>query len=216
MLSLLCLISLSCAGPPDEGAAAAAGDTQPGSEEAFDAHKQYVTLHFPDSEMDFAFQWVLGSISMGGCEIGEAFTAAGSITSGDATSWQTEWAAMGARVEARGRTSLAAGHEVSAREQLQRAANYYRASLISMLPDNPNFEANALKSRELLKEAGQLWEPPLEYFEIEFEDTVLTDTPAWVAHSVVPVAFALLSYRFLVSVLQTAVENFVGQKGADE
>ena len=173
MLSLLCLISLSCAGPPDEGAAAAAGDTQPGSEEAFDAHKQYVTLHFPDSEMDFAFQWVLGSISMGGCEIGEAFTAAGSITSGDATSWQTEWAAMGARVEARGRTSLAAGHEVSAREQLQRAANYYRASLISMLPDNPNFEANALKSRELLKEAGQLWEPPLEYFEIEFEDTVL-------------------------------------------
>ncbi len=52
--------------------------------------------------------------------------------------------------------------------------------------------------------------------EIEFEDTVLTDTPAWVAHLVVPVAFALLSYRFLVSVLQTAVENFVGQKGADE
>ena len=52
--------------------------------------------------------------------------------------------------------------------------------------------------------------------EIEFEDTVLIDTPAWVAHLVVPVAFALLSYRFLVSVLQTAVENFVGQKGAVE
>ncbi len=52
--------------------------------------------------------------------------------------------------------------------------------------------------------------------EIEFEDTVLIDTPAWVAHLVVPVAFALLSYRFLVSVLQTAVENFVGEKGADE
>ena len=52
--------------------------------------------------------------------------------------------------------------------------------------------------------------------EIEFEDTVLTDTPAWVAHLVVPVAFALLSYRFLVSVLQTAVETFAGEKGADE
>ncbi len=52
--------------------------------------------------------------------------------------------------------------------------------------------------------------------EIEFEDTVLIDTPAWVAHLVVPVAFALLSYRFAVSVLQTAVENFVGEKGADE
>ena len=52
--------------------------------------------------------------------------------------------------------------------------------------------------------------------EIEFEDTVLIDTPAWVAHLVVPVAFALLSYRFLVLVLQTAVENFVGEKEADE
>ncbi len=52
--------------------------------------------------------------------------------------------------------------------------------------------------------------------EIEFEDTILIDTPAWVAHLVVPVAFALLSYRFLVLVLQTAVENFVGEKEADE
>ena len=52
--------------------------------------------------------------------------------------------------------------------------------------------------------------------EIEFEDTVLIDTPAWIAHVVVPVAFALLSYRFLVLVLQTAVENVVGEKEADE
>ena len=52
--------------------------------------------------------------------------------------------------------------------------------------------------------------------EIEFEDTVLIDTPAWIAHVVVPVAFALLSYQFLVSVLQTAVENVVGEIGADK
>jgi len=166
-LSLLCLLTLSCAGPPADDAASG------GTEEAFDAHKQYVRLHFDDDEMDFAFQWILGSISMGGCELGEAFTTAGNITSGDAESWQTEWAAMGALVEARGRASLEAGHDVSAREQLQRAANYYRASLVSMAADNPNFEANALKARALLKESGQLWEPPLEYFEIPFEDTVL-------------------------------------------
>ncbi len=52
--------------------------------------------------------------------------------------------------------------------------------------------------------------------DIEGDATVLIDTPAWVAHLVVPVAFALLSYRFLVSVLQTAVKNIVGGKGADE
>ncbi len=36
--------------------------------------------------------------------------------------------------------------------------------------------------------------------EIEFGDTVLIDTPAWVAHAIVPVAFALVAYRFLVLV----------------
>ena len=32
--------------------------------------------------------------------------------------------------------------------------------------------------------------------EIEFEDQVLIDTPAWIAHVIVPFAFALISYRF--------------------
>jgi len=34
--------------------------------------------------------------------------------------------------------------------------------------------------------------------EIEFGDTVLIDTPAWVAHAVVPFGFAVTSYRFLI------------------
>jgi TRAP-type C4-dicarboxylate transport system permease small subunit len=34
--------------------------------------------------------------------------------------------------------------------------------------------------------------------EIEFGDTVLRDLPAWIAHSVVPGAFALTAYRFVV------------------
>ena len=41
--------------------------------------------------------------------------------------------------------------------------------------------------------------------EIEFEDTVLIDTPAWVMHVIVPVAFALVSYRFLLNVLRDFV-----------
>ena len=36
--------------------------------------------------------------------------------------------------------------------------------------------------------------------EVEYEMTVLGDFPAWIAHSVVPAAFLLISYRFLVSV----------------
>ncbi|HEX5788464.1 MAG TPA: TRAP transporter small permease [Woeseiaceae bacterium] len=34
--------------------------------------------------------------------------------------------------------------------------------------------------------------------EIEFGDAVLVDTPAWLAHVIVPLAFLLLAYRFLV------------------
>jgi len=42
--------------------------------------------------------------------------------------------------------------------------------------------------------------------EREWEDTVLLDTPAWLVHIIVPIAFALLSYRFLVGVGQGAIE----------
>ena len=38
--------------------------------------------------------------------------------------------------------------------------------------------------------------------DIEFENTVLIDTPAWIAHAVLPAAFALVSYRFALSVLR--------------
>ena len=40
--------------------------------------------------------------------------------------------------------------------------------------------------------------------EIEFEDTLLVDTPAWIIHSVVPVAFLLTAYRFVVSAIKKA------------
>lgn len=37
--------------------------------------------------------------------------------------------------------------------------------------------------------------------EIEWQDTVLLDTPAWLAHLIVPLAFALVAWRFLVLVI---------------
>lgn len=40
--------------------------------------------------------------------------------------------------------------------------------------------------------------------EIEFDDSVLVDVPAWVAHVVVPFSFAVLAYRFLVLVAEDA------------
>jgi len=40
--------------------------------------------------------------------------------------------------------------------------------------------------------------------EIEYDDTVLIDTPAWIAHSIMPAAFALMAYRFSIGALQQA------------
>jgi TRAP-type C4-dicarboxylate transport system permease small subunit len=40
--------------------------------------------------------------------------------------------------------------------------------------------------------------------EIEFGDTVLVDTPAWIAHIVIPVSFAIIAYRFVVGAAKKA------------
>ena len=49
--------------------------------------------------------------------------------------------------------------------------------------------------------------------EIEFEDVVLVNTPAWIAHSVIPAAFLLISYRFVILALKKFGELATG---ADE
>ena len=139
----------------------------------YDAHRLYVKLHFDDVEMDFGFQWILGSIYFGGCEIGEGFYTAGQIKDGDPQSWQEAWEKLAQNVEKRADTALAAGHKVSARQSYLKASNYYRTAVVSMLPDNPKFKGLCEKVRSCFKKACPLFDPPMEYFEIPFEDTVL-------------------------------------------
>jgi hypothetical protein len=142
---------------------------------AVDPHAAYVRYQFKDAEMDFVFGGMILSATMNhGCEIGEAFRTAANIKDGDAASWQDEWLKTARLVEARGGQSLARGHKVSARGQWQRASYYYRAALFSMPPADPRFKEIALTSRALLKKAGKLFDPELEYIEIPFEKTVLT------------------------------------------
>ena len=42
--------------------------------------------------------------------------------------------------------------------------------------------------------------------EIEYQDTVLVNIPAWIAHSVLPAAFLLISFRFLVLIVKQIVK----------
>ncbi len=48
--------------------------------------------------------------------------------------------------------------------------------------------------------------------EIEFEETVLIDTPAWIAHLIIPLAFALISYRFVVGAAVEVLYVSLGKK----
>lgn len=162
----------SAAGKKETSKATAVGSKQP--KQVFDAHEASGRYHFKDPDMDFTFgSLVLGATVNHGCEIGEAFRTAAHIKDGDDASWQKEWAKTAALVAARGERSLAAGHRVSARDQFQRASYYYRVALLAMLPADPRLKEYARESRSLLKKAGALFEPPLEYFEIPFEGTVL-------------------------------------------
>jgi pimeloyl-ACP methyl ester carboxylesterase len=165
-------VAASAAGKPETTKTKSAPGQEP--KQVFDAHEASVRYHFNDPDMDFTFgSLVLGATVNHGCEIGEAFRTAANIKEGDAASWQAEWAKTAGLAAARGEHSLAAGHRVSARDQFQRASYYYRLALLAMLPDDPRLPEFAGKSRSLLKKAGALFDPPLEYFEIPFEGTVL-------------------------------------------
>mgnify|MGYP001379601535 CR=1 FL=1 len=143
-------------------------------ERAVDPHAAHVRFHFQDLEMDFVFgSLILGATGNGGCEIGEAFATAARIKDGDAASWQAEWLRTATLVQARGEQALAWGHKVSARDQFLRACYYYRAAMVSMLPDDARLRDTAQKSRSLLVRAGQFMDPPLEYVEIPFGGTVM-------------------------------------------
>ena len=48
--------------------------------------------------------------------------------------------------------------------------------------------------------------------EIEYGDTVLVDTPAWIAHAIMPAAFGLISYRYLVSVFRQSGDLIFARK----
>lgn len=136
-------------------------------------HRQFHRMYFRANDMDFAFQWLMGSAVHGGAAIGESFYAAARVKDGDPSSWEGEWTALGDRVRARGEAALAAGHVVSGREALLRAVVYYRAVLASMRPSDPGFRPAVARMRECFRKGSSLLELPVEPIEVPFEGAVL-------------------------------------------
>ncbi|MFC1750010.1 alpha/beta hydrolase family protein [Pseudomonadota bacterium] len=162
-------------------------------ESGYEAHSPALSYHFSQSEVEFNFQWIAGSISTGGCELGEAFLTAQKIEDlknnivATPERWQTEWQAIAKRKEEMAVKSATQGHTVSARDAYLKASNYYRSALISMLPydrkapdiKNETFFKVGKKYKECFKEAAKLMTPPAEFFEapLVLEDGSTADVP---------------------------------------
>ena len=70
----------------------------------------------------------LGLTANGGADFGEVVTTTALISAGDYGRWYEQSAATAERVEAEVRGHLAAGHQVSGRDGLLRAATYWRSA----------------------------------------------------------------------------------------
>jgi C4-dicarboxylate transporter DctQ subunit len=46
------------------------------------------------------------------------------------------------------------------------------------------------------------------FVQLFIDDTVLVDFPAWIAHGILPLSFALMSYRFFLSVVGATIDLF--------
>jgi pimeloyl-ACP methyl ester carboxylesterase len=133
-------------------------------------------LLFPDDQQ-FWYETLraLGHTAYGGADIGEVVTTAARITAGDYDSWYDQWAATAERVEAEARGQMAAGHQVSARDGLLRAATYFRSAEFFTRdrdPDprgRPAYEASV----RCFADAAALMSPAVTPVTIPFEGTAL-------------------------------------------
>ncbi len=131
---------------------------------------------FPDNiQFWFEIKRAFGAASYGGSEFGEVLATAGRIVSGDFDSWYNEWNATAERVAKEAGQQLAAGHRVSARDGLLRAANYFRTSefFLHANPADPRIATAYQKSVQAYKNCAALFNPPIQPVEIPYENTTL-------------------------------------------
>lgn len=140
----------------------------------FNAHRQYQHIYFKSNDMDFAFQWFLGSTAHGGAGIGESYYAASRIREKDTKGWESEFTALAGRVRKRGDKAFSTGHSVSASDSYLRAAMYYRAVLASLLPSDPRFSQTIRDMKDCFHKGSALLKPAVERFDIPFEGKILT------------------------------------------
>ena len=133
-------------------------------------------LLFPD-DTQFWYETLraLGHTAYGGADFGEVVTTAARISAGLYDSWYEQWAATAERVEAEARAQLAAGHPVSARDGLLRAATYWRSAEFFTRDADPDPRGRAAYEASVgcFADAAALMSPAVTPVSIPFEGTAL-------------------------------------------
>jgi pimeloyl-ACP methyl ester carboxylesterase len=149
--------------------------TQPQDELSF--------MYFPDS-----YRWShglligLNAAPWGGAEIGEVNRIGLRLKAhvGDDRAWFREWSREAEKVEASGRTRLAAGYGASAAAYLLRAANYYHVGERFLQPKSEGLDAYR-RGVECFRDAAKLLKHPrIEHVEVPYEGASL---PALLVHA---------------------------------
>jgi len=137
--------------------------------------EQASALIFSGPELQFQLTRALGDTAYGGADVGECLSTAERITEGDVNSWYAEWYETAERIFSLAETSLAAGHEVSAREAYLRATTYYAMAEFYLHgdPSDPRIRESSAKSRDCFARAAALSSPSIEPVLIPYEDTTL-------------------------------------------
>jgi len=135
---------------------------------------EVMELVFQDPTFSLQLLRAISETYYKGADIGECLSTAYRIKEGDFESWYQEWLKTAKRVHKYADESLAAGHEVSAREAYLRASNYYRvAEFLVMDPEDPRIKTTWESSKGCFGKAASLFSPSFEPVEIPYEGTTL-------------------------------------------
>ena len=135
---------------------------------------EVMELVFQDPTFSLQLLRAISETYYKGADIGECLSTAYRIKEGDFESWYQEWLKTAKRVHKYADESLAAGHEISAREAYLRASNYYRvAEFLLMDPEDPRIKTTWESSKGCFGKAASLFSPSFEPVEIPYEGTTL-------------------------------------------
>ncbi len=134
-----------------------------------------LNIVFEDYQYSFQLLRTIGYSCTGGADIGECLSTAYKIKEADNESWYKEWIYTAKQLEKTADKFRKNGHNVSARETYFRASNYYRTApfFLNKIPLDERIVTSLRKSRECFQKGAELFQHPISFVKIPFEETTL-------------------------------------------